>query len=338
MRLVVRVILPLIVLFVPVAQSDTAVSVKTVAELAFYPQSTNPADVISRQDSILSAQLGAQVKAIYAEVGDAVERGAELVLLDCDTYQADLNTQKAKLSEIDVRLAQARDQHQRARQLNAAGNLGEERLQQRSTELKALQFSRVVQEQTLAVAQIAVDRCLVRAPFSGVILERSAQLGSLAAPGTPLIRLVQLSEPELSVRLRPEQAADLAEPLWFQSTDHIYPVRVRAIVPVIDLRERTQEVRFNFTEQVPMPGTPGRLVVQAREPHLAADLLVRRRSGDDWVLGLMLADDGQARFYPIANALEGQPFSIDLPADTLVITEGRLRVQDADPISLLSRE
>ena len=316
------------------AQAETPVSAEPVSALVFYPEFSAPAEVISKQDAFLSAQISAQLEKIHAQVGDQVAAGDTLVELDCALYQAQLNTQRAALGEIDVQLSLASDQYTRAKRLNEAGNLGEEGLQQRATELEALQARRVVQEQQVKVAQISVDRCVVTAPFAGVVTERAAQLGALAAPGSPLMRLVQLADAELSARVPPTQSFSENQLLKFDYLNRDYPAQLRVVLPVVDSRQRTQELRLTFPEQLPPPGAAGRLLWQASQPHLPAELLVRRQQGEAWKLGVMVVVDGTAVFYPAENAIEGQPFATNLPPDSMIITEGRLLVREGEAVSL----
>lgn len=319
-------------------KAETAVSAQRISELVFYPQFSAPAEVLSKQDAKLSAQISAQIAKIAVEVGDQIAAGDTLVELDCAIYQAQLNTQSAALGEIDVQLSLASDQYKRAKRLNEAGNLGEEGLQQRATELEALQARRVVQEQQVKVAQISVDRCVVKAPFAGVVIERAAQLGALAAPGSPLLRLVQLADAELSARVPPSQSLKNGQMLSFEYLSRQYPAQLRVVLPVVDARQRTQELRLTFPEQLPPPGAAGRLVWQATQAHLPAELLVRRQQGEAWKLGVMLANGEQAQFYPVSDAIEGQPFATDLPEQTLIVTEGRLIVSDGEAITLRAGE
>lgn len=316
------------------ARAETPVSAQTVDQLQFYPQFSAPAEVLSKQDSFLSAQISAQIEKILVEVGDQVAAGDTLVELDCAIYEAQLNTQKAALGEIDVQLNLAKDQYRRAKSLNEAGNLGEEGLQLRVTELEALQARRVVQEQQARVAQISVDRCVVTAPFAGVVTERSAQLGALAAPGSALIRLVQLADAELSARVPPTQNFVAQQRLTFDYLNRSYPAQLRVVLPVVDSRQRTQELRLAFPEELPPPGAAGRLLWRANQAHLPAELLVRRQQGEEWQLGVMVVDADTARFYPTPNAIEGQPFATDLPSEAQIITDGRLLVDDGEAISL----
>jgi len=316
------------------AQAETPVSAEPVSALVFYPEFSAPAEVISKQDAFLSAQISAQLEKIHAQVGDQVAAGDTLVELDCALYQAQLNTQRAALGEIDVQLSLASDQYTRAKRLNEAGNLGEEGLQQRATELEALQARRVVQEQQVKVAQISVDRCVVTAPFAGVVTERAAQLGALAAPGSPLMRLVQLADAELSARVPPTQSFSENQLLKFDYLNRDYPAQLRVVLPVVDSRQRTQELRLTFPEHLPPPGAAGRLLWQASQPHLPAELLVRRQQGEAWTLGVMVVVDGTAVFYPAENAIEGQPFATDLPKDSMIITDGRLLVREGEAVSL----
>ena len=55
----------------------------------------------------------------------------------------------------------------------------------------------------------------------------------------------------------------------------------------------------------------------------------RRRNGR---LGIFLFDDGKARFVPLDAALEGQPAVVDLPAETLLIDQGRESLNEGDAV------
>ena len=155
--------------------------------------------------------------------------------------------------------------------------------------------------------------------------------GALAAPGTPLVRLVETAEPEVSAALRPEEveAVRQATALHFQYLGARMPVQLRRAVPVVDPRTRPVEARLTFTGPGASPGASGRLVWSDATPHVPGDLLVRRGGR----LGVLVADDGTARFVPLDGAQEGQPAPLALPAGTRIGVEGRERLNDGDPVN-----
>ena len=59
-------------------------------------------------------------------------------------------------------------------------------------------------------ARRGVEKCTVTAPFNGIVRGRSAQLGELAAPGTPLLTLADTSELQVVAQVQARDAEGLA--------------------------------------------------------------------------------------------------------------------------------
>lgn len=312
--------------------AEVDVAVARFEQLAFYPQFSAPAEVISRQDSQISAQLSARIERVAVRVGDLVAQGDLLVALDCADYQTQQTTQQALLAELEVQLELARDQLRRAEKLHRAGNLGEDALQQRETSFNTLSAKLRVQQQQIALAELAVSRCEVRAPFSGLVTERSAQLGSLAAPGQTLVRLVQLEGSEVSAQLPAAVRLHDQQSLEFQYRDQRLALSLRAQLPLIDRQTQTREVRLSFVGRAAESGSSGRLVWKSVSAYLPEDLLVRRQHQGQWALGILLAEAGQARFMPLPEAIEGQAVALSLAPETLIITDGRQAVVSGDQL------
>jgi multidrug efflux pump subunit AcrA (membrane-fusion protein) len=200
-------------------------------------------------------------------------------------------------------------------------------------ELLGARADRMSQQEMIRQAQIDVQRCTVTAPFDAVVTERLAQVGGLASPGTPLLNLVQLDDLEVSAELRGSEANSLrqAQACYFDYAGTSHPLKLRQILPVIDERTRTQQARLRFTQESVPAGAAGRLVWLGLANELAADYLVRR----DGRLGIFLEQAGLARFHVLADAREGQPVHLQLAPETRLITDGRQRLQDGDPVIIL---
>lgn len=75
---------------------------------------------------------------------------------------------------------------------------GPEVLDQRRAELHALEAEQAAQRNVIAAARRSIDKCSMRASFDAVVLERLGQVGELANPGTPLLRVLDRASIELS--------------------------------------------------------------------------------------------------------------------------------------------
>lgn len=322
-------------IFLLTAFSVQAASVRTatVAELAFAVEESAPATVVSYDHSLLSAQIEGRVLEVPVRVGDKVAQGQVLVKLECSDYQLARSQALSALSALDARLVLARQQLQRAEKLVKQRNASEELRDQRRAELRALQAERRSAVAAVDNAKLRVSRCDIPAPFSGTVTERPAMLGSLASIGTPLVKVLSDTPPELSVQISPALLPSLqnAKAPYFLSDQMRYPVKLRVELPLVNTITRTREVRMRFTETPALTGASGRLIWRNRQQQIPSQYAVKREG----VMGLMLLRQGRAEFLASPDTLEGQALRVELPADTELIIEGQHAVQDGETVERL---
>ncbi len=315
------------------AVAATVVTLQPLDTLIFYPQQEVPATVVSLNDSLLSLEVTGIIATIPVQVGQRVEKGTTLLSLDPWSYQNQLQQAQGALEESQSRLELAQRQQERTAQLRKNGQASAEQFDQRATELKTLVAQIEQQQALLHAARERLQRVVLRAPFAGVVSDRTAQVGAYAAPGMPLLRLTDTEHLELSAQIRPDQAVQF-DATWqghFMLGEQRYPLQWRTLVAIQSAQTRTQEVRLLLTgAQKPPPGAVGRLVWLASRPHIPGWILSRRAGS----LGLFLAAGEKARFQPLPQAIEGQPTPITEEIQGNVILSGREKLNDGDAIQL----
>lgn len=326
-----RALLLLHLLLNGTAWAATPITTRPLAEVLIYPERSAPATVESLNDADLSAEITARIERILVRVGDEVAAGDALVELDCRDNRSRLAAQQAALRQLEAQHRLAASQLDRARNLRDRRGASQEEVEQRETELLALDAQLASQREAITQAELNVGRCTIRAPYRAAVTARLGDQGTLATPGMHLLRIVQTDALELSAQLRADEVQDIrsAVSLAFDVQGDRYPVELRRTVPVIDPRTRTVELRLDFPARSPLPGAAGRLVWRSAIPHLPADLLVRRNG----TLGVFVANDGAAQFKALPGAQEGQPVAIDLPPDTRIVVAGRERLGDGAAVS-----
>ncbi len=297
-------------------QQPIPVSVRPLAELLVYPGQSAPATVISLNNSRISAQIAAEIQTIPVQVGEKVQANQVLVELDCTDSRLALQNSRAALALAEKELS-------RARSLVKNKNVSAQQLQLRKTEYSQAQVA-------WKQARRQVEHCKVTAPFDGVITERLASEGELAAPGTPLLQILDTRRVEVSARIPADMAKNLekASTLHLRADDQRWPLTLRTILPQIHSRTHTREARLAFVDTATLPGTAGRLVWRTGQPHLPADVLVQR----DGKTGVFLLDGNKARFHVLKNAQIGHPAAADLPDDSIIIIDGRHALKDGDQV------
>lgn len=331
---VVLTFFPLTSLAAEAAESDRLpVTVRPLGDVLQASERSVTASLISLNDSTLSAELSAKVTKLLADVGDSVKTGQVLGELDCRDYVFSLKQAQAGKEAATARHDFASSQLQRNQRLRKSGVIPVETLDKAAADFDAAKADLAVAKAQEDTAQLAVSRCEIKAPFAGQITQRHLQLGQRVSPGTPAFQLLQNDALEVRANLSVDEVRDQQQgsELRFVTDGVSIPLEVRAIVTQVAGNTRTQEARFIPKGEFSLPvGRTGRVVWQGKLPVLPASWIVRREGG----LGVMLAENGVAKFHLLPDAQEGQPILTDLPPETLILDQNRLRARDGQMIEV----
>lgn len=305
------------------AQAQTPALLK---DIAVFPERDAPASVLAANDSKIAAEVAGQIIELTDAVGAVVPKGAVLARIDARDYELALARARAALDASRARTLQAEAQLTRARDLHAKNFISADGLTQRETEAAVQRADVKLNEAQVASAVRNLAKCVIRAPFAAVVRARLAQSGELAAPGTPLVSLVEAGRTELTAQVQPRDVSSLraAKAVTFVSGGVEAATRVLRISPVIGRESRTVEARL-ATAALPakagatgmlQPGLEGRIVWREHLPHIPPAYLQRR----DGKLGVYLVE-GQ-RFVALDDAQEGRPALIPaaMPLGTNVLS------------------
>lgn len=322
---------------VSLAQADAvSVTVKRYADIAYQPQGSAPASVISLRDSTLAARIPSWVKKVHIHAGQQVNAGDTLISLDCSQAQALLTQQQAAMKSNAARLALAQYQLKRARSLRKKNHVSEEVLLQRQADVDVFTAEGKSLQAGLTSRQIDVDHCEVKAPYRGVVKQRQVDEAESVSVGQVLMQLVDNHKLEVVANI-PAHAIRQnrfknVDQFSLRSAGQSYELKLRTIVPVTDPQSRQQEVRFSFVAKaLPNPGDSGRLVWRTQQRALPSDFLIKRAGA----YGVFIVVDGKAVFSRVAHAEEGRPVYITLPMDTQLIVNGRQVVNDGDAVNIV---
>ena len=326
--------LPLLLVTTSAADQQSPVVVTTAAagELRYLPLISVPATTLSLGESRVSPRTPGFIVQLPVRVGDQIKQDELLAELDCTTNLSQQREAEAARESAAAQLNLAQRQIRRTKTLREERNISEETLNQRETDLETARAELNRAAAALEKVRYDVLHCRITAPFSGVVLERLAAEGEWIAPGQPVVRLVDTERLEVSAQIPLHQADSLiqAKQLELLTDGESYRLKLRHLLPLVDMRGRNREARMEFTGNSALPGSSGRMQWRADEFHLPADIPVRRGGK----LGVMLEQNGSARFLPLESALEGHPAAIDLPPETRIILQGRQKVADGEKVQV----
>ena len=310
----------------PLCAQNSAFVVKPLAEIAVYPAREASAQTVALNESRIAAEITGRIEQIPAQAGERIARGAVVARIDCRDHQLAVSRTRAAFQAARARLSLAEQQLARSRELQAKGFLSADALSSRETEVQVLRAEADQARAQRATAARAVEKCVVRSPFAAIVRERLADVGELAAPGTPLATLIDAERLEVVAQVQTKDAGSLApaKHISFEGDGGTRPVALARVSPAIDPQARTVEARLRFAGAAAAPGAAGRIVWRDARPHLPAELIVRRNGR----LGVFVDEGGVARFKALPEAQEGRPAAAELPRDTAVVVAGQLTLQD----------
>ena len=229
--------------------------------------------VTARRQATVSAQITGTLTEVLIEEGDHVKSGQVLGRLE-DTAQraalaqaqAQLHSAQALLVQHQAQLAQSERDVKRAEDLVERKLVSQQAVEQARTQVETgaaqVQGQRKqieLAEANVRSAQVQLDYCTVRAPFTGVVIAKAAQIGEIVSPfsagggftRTGIGTIVDMDSLEIEVDVNEAyinrvQPAQPVESVLNAYPDWRIPSHVIAIIPTADRSKATVKVRIGL--------------------------------------------------------------------------------------------
>ena len=211
-------------------------------------------NVAAWQEASIGAESnGLRLDAVLVNVGDVVKAGQVLARFSPEAVQADVAQARASLLEAQAVAAEATDNAERARSLQATGALSQQQIQQFTTAGQTAQARVAVARALLQAQELRLQHTQVRAPDSGVISARTATVGAVLGTGTELFRMVRKGRLEWRAEVTATELARIqpgAKARITGASGTTIEGTVRMVAPTVDPQTR------NTLVYVDLPPTP----------------------------------------------------------------------------------
>jgi RND family efflux transporter MFP subunit len=220
--------------------------------------------VVARTKASVSAKIPGRMAYLGVSEGTRVRRGQVIARIENADYFAALNSARAQLAQIQVELAQARRDLERARSLREQNVLAEADLENRATRVQSLEAQRNAARAQVALAAATLENTNVRAPFDGTVLRKDAEVGEIVAPAsagggltrTAIVTMADLGTLEVEVDVNEAYIAQVRNGQSARITLDAYPDTsfsgsVRQVVPTADRQKATVQVKVAILDRDP---------------------------------------------------------------------------------------
>jgi RND family efflux transporter MFP subunit len=220
----------------------TTVNAEYVSQLSVYP-TTIEADIVNN----IAPQSAARISKIFVEVGDKVEAGQTLAVMD------KVNLDKARLQLINDSI-----EFGRIKQLHEIGATSQ-------SDYEAMTLKYDVTKQTY---KNLLENTVLRSPIAGIVTARNYDVGDMYAMTQPLFVIQKINPVKMLINISESQYSQIKKGMEVEITteaygDQVFKGIVDLIHPTINAMTHTfaVEVKFANKDLTLRPGMFARVTV-----------------------------------------------------------------------------
>jgi len=293
--------------------------------------------------SHISTELAGLVETVKVGQGDMVKQGDPLVVLNTEILDKEIDFQKSRLKQIELRIANLKKNYNRLELLYGKQGVSERERDNALFEYENAQVEKQATEANLQKLLIQKKRSIISAPFSGIILTKDVDSGSWVQPGKQLVSIA--SSEDLYIRAPiSESILQYIEPgQQLQVTINAFGKELVGILedidPVADMKTKNIYLKIsiepldlvaqNMSATVTVPAS------ERRELPIISRASLVKFQGKDFVYTVK---DDKASILPVnIVAYLGETVAVDnpyiVPGMPLVI-EGNERLRPDQPVTV----
>ena len=324
------------------ATPAVSVGVAPVMQAELDREVTLIGSAIPRRTTRVSAQVDGMVLSMSVDRGAQVQAGDPLFQLDDAIARFDLQRAQAQLAQAVAEVDETQRKYKEAERLRAAGHVPQTTLDTAGTEAAVARARRDERRADVGRAKQLLEQHRVKAPFSGTVVTKSAEVGQWIRSDSSVMQLVETHPARIEVpvpehlysQLRDSTGADVQ----FESLPgERFSAVIGALVPQGLQGARTFPVWLEIPNEDGRiaPGMSARVTLAIGQASTSAlfvpsDALVRRSDGStlvwlvkdaDAVDGDQVAQAVQVRV-GVARGERSQVEGTGLAAGDLVVVRG----------------
>jgi RND family efflux transporter MFP subunit len=285
------------------------------------------------------------VETVTFEEGKGVKKGEPLVRLNADLLQKTIQATRASYEKVIVDLEKARIDLQRSERLYKDGlapeqEYDEQRFRVRGQE-KMAESLRAEMERLEAV----LVRKVIKAPFSGVVLQKRADIGEWLSPGSPVATIARSGVVDIIVNV-PEEVLRFVvpgQPVQIESGGQEITGELFTVIPKGDIATRTFPIKIRVQNN--------RSLLEGMDARVTLPIGKKRKSlivPRDAVITIpgstvvFAVTDSKVMMIPVqVTGYDGMMAWVD--SDTLrdgmeVVIKGNERLRDGQPVEILRNQ
>jgi HlyD family secretion protein len=220
--------------------------------------------VVARRKAVVSAKIQGRLAALGVEEGSRVREGEIIARLESTDYEAQVRRSVAAVQRAEAELAEQQRQFRVAQDLTRDQVLAKDQLEATESRVRMGQAALAEAKAEQGFAEAQLGNTVIRAPFSGTVVRKMAEVGESVAPIPPgvnlstssgaIVALADLDTLEVETDVAEANVARLADDQPAEVTVEAFPDRqykavLRQVIPTADRTKATVQVKVTILDK-----------------------------------------------------------------------------------------
>lgn len=220
--------------------------------------------VVARRKAVVSAKVQGRLGELKVEEGDRVREGDVIARLEANDVAAQVQRARAMLQRAEADLSEQRRLARQAEGLVREKVLAEDQLEAAQSRVNMAEAAVRQAQADLSLSNALLQNTVIRAPFTGTVVKKMAEVGESVAPIPPgvnlstssgaIVALADLDTLEVEADVAEANVAKLSADQPAEVTVEAFPDRryravLRQVIPTADRTKATVQVKVTILEK-----------------------------------------------------------------------------------------
>lgn len=213
--------------------------------------------VAARSEVRILPKLGGRILSVLVEEGASVKKGQTLATIESPEMEWQMQQQKAALLTAQANLENAKSNLDRMRSLVDQGAVSQQQYEGSLTQLKVAEAQAKQIKAAIRLIETQQENATVTSPITGIVIDKQADLGVMAQPGSPLFTIAEAGPLELQVNVPEQELSHLkvGAPVRVESAafpGQVFTGKIREVSPSVDPQTRQIKAKIDLGKGGPL--------------------------------------------------------------------------------------
>src|SRR5262249_34710063 len=245
-------------------ETTTAVASRTAEPSAGAPILTASGYLVARRKAVVSAKIQGRLSELRVEEGSKVRADEVIARLESIDYEAQVKRAQAAVERAEADLAENQRQLKLAERLTTENVVSVDQRDASASRVRMSEAALAQARADAAFAEAQLQNTYIRAPFTGVVVKKMAEVGESVAPIPPgvnistasgaIVALADLDTLEVEADVSESNVAKLTQDQPAEATVEAFPDRhdravLRQVIPTADRTKATVQVKVTILDK-----------------------------------------------------------------------------------------